>query len=165
MESKNTAGNAAGNIRHLDPMWYSGNAANVPPTQLDTGRMTVTAGNQFYIGTPAGVKQVPLYTQRNISTSLMAYTAGTTTNTLSLNYQLTDGYASEITIVVRGIQTGVTGLLSVSMPNSRLQLWRGIQLRSFLLLIMILFIRCHCDSKFHWFTDSFLDYKQDNHRR
>ncbi|HBK4953264.1 TPA: hypothetical protein SBQ34_000419 [Raoultella ornithinolytica] len=99
---KNTAGNAAGNIRHLDPMWYSGNAANVPPTQLDTGRMTVTAGNQFYIGTPAGVKQVPLYTQRNISTSLMAYTAGTTTNTLSLNYQLTDGYASEITIVVRG---------------------------------------------------------------
>lgn len=54
------------------------------------------------MGTPAGVKQVPFYTQRNVNTSLMAYAAGSGTNTLSLNYQLTDGYASEITVVVRG---------------------------------------------------------------
>lgn len=97
---KNTAGNAAGNIRHLDPMWYSFNAANVPPTQLDTGRMTVTAGNQFYIGTPAGVKQVPLYTQKTTATSPLAVTVGAP-GTATLQYQLTDGYASEINIAIR----------------------------------------------------------------
>ncbi|MDI7003563.1 hypothetical protein [Klebsiella pneumoniae] len=99
---RNTAGNTANNIRHIDPMLYSSNAANIPPTQLDSGVMAVNSGSQLFVGTPAGVKQVPFYTQRNVNTSLMAYTAGSSTNTLSLNYQLTDGYVSEITIIVRG---------------------------------------------------------------
>ncbi|MFV9390670.1 hypothetical protein, partial [Raoultella ornithinolytica] len=99
---RNTAGNTANNIRHIDPMLYSSNAVNIPPTQLDSGLMAVNSGSQLFVGTPAGVKQVPFYTQRNVNTSLMAYAAGSGTNTLSLNYQLTDGYASEITVVVRG---------------------------------------------------------------
>ncbi|EMD1842582.1 hypothetical protein VQV38_002586, partial [Raoultella planticola] len=99
---QNNAGNTANNIRHLDPMAYSSNAVNVPPTQLDSGLMAVNSGSQLFVGTPAGVKQVALYTQKSVSTSLLAYTAGSGSNTLSLAYQLTDGFASEINIVVRG---------------------------------------------------------------
>ncbi|HBT1426956.1 hypothetical protein [Raoultella ornithinolytica] len=99
---KNVSGNTANNIRHLDPVSYSSNAANVPPSQLDSGLMAVNSGSQLFVGTPAGVKQVALYTQKSVSTSLLAYTAGSGSNTLSLAYQLTDGFASEINIVVRG---------------------------------------------------------------
>lgn len=99
---KNTEGNAAVNIRHLDPMAYSSNAANVPPSQLDSGQMVVNSGSQLFLGTPAGIKQVALYTQKSVGTSLLNFTAGSSSNTLSLTYQLTDGFASEINVVIRG---------------------------------------------------------------
>ena len=100
--AQNTAGNTANNIRYIDPVSYSSNAANVPPSQLDSGLMAVNSGSQLFLGTPAGIKQVALYTQKSVSTSLLTYTAGSGSNTLSLTYQLTDGFASEINIVVRG---------------------------------------------------------------
>lgn len=99
---QNTSGNTANNISHLDNMSYSSNLVNVPPTQLDTGLMSINSGSQLYVGTPNGIKQIPFYTQKNVSTSLMTYTAGSTYNTLSLTYQLTDGFSSEINIIIRG---------------------------------------------------------------
>ena len=98
---QNTANNAAFNIRHLDPVSYSSNAANVLPTQLDSGQMVVNSGSQLFLGTPAGIKQVPLYVQKSVSTTQMTYTAGSGSNTLSFDYQLTDGYASEISVAIR----------------------------------------------------------------
>jgi hypothetical protein len=128
---KNVSGNTANNIRHLDPVSYSSNAANVPPSQLDSGLMAVNSGSQLFVGTPAGVKQVALYTQKSVSTSLLAYTAGSGSNTLSLAYQLTDGFASEINIVVRETQTGVTGLLFALMLSLRRRQWHGAPLKNF----------------------------------